>query len=371
MPIATEIRYAHIDELLLDPGNPRLGRRNLIRQMSQAEILEAIRPWALEELAVSFLENKFWPQEALVAVRDADVDSTRLTVMEGNRRLAALKLLQAASNGEPRTRRWGELAAQLDGQELFNRVPYILADSRDDLLTFLGFRHVTGIKEWAPAEKARYIAALVDSGMSYEEVMRSIGSKTPTVRRNYISYNILRQLDTAENVDVAVVEDRFSILFLALREHGVQEFLGVNINAEPAEARQPVSGEEYLSNLEYFVRWVFGTREVPPLFSDSRFITRFAKILENEDALNYLKSSRNPSLPIAASKAGADTDDLVEHLSSSTDELELALSTVHLYADRDEVRRMVARLVKGVGALLNTFPDERAVICSDDRQSPS
>jgi hypothetical protein len=366
--IANEIKYAHLDELILDPRNPRLGRRNLSRQLSQGEILEVIRSWDLEELAVSFLESGFWPQEALVVVRDADVDDTHLTVMEGNRRLAALKLLQAASNGEPRTRRWAEFATQLEATNLFTRVPYILAESRDDVRKFLGFRHVTGIKEWAPAEKARYIAELVDSGMSYEQVMRSIGSKTPTVRRNYISYNILRQLDDAEDVDVALVEERFSVLFLALREHGVQQFLGVDINAEPDEARQPVSGDEYLSNLEYFVRWVFGTREVPPVFSDSRFMTKFARILENEDALSYLKGSRSPSLPIAASKAGTDTDDLVDHLSSATDELELGLSTVHLYSDRDEVRRVVARLAKGFGALLNTFPEERVTICSEDRR---
>ena len=271
----------------------------------------------------------------------------------------------STNSGEPQTRRWGELAAELRSPDLFLKIPYILAESRDDVRKFLGFRHVTGIKEWAPAEKARYIAELVDSGMSYENVMRSIGSKTPTVRRNYISYNILRQLDEAEDVDVAIVEERFSVLFLALREHGVQAFLGVDINADPPEAREPISGEEYLSNLEYFVRWAFGTREVPPLFSDSRFMTRFAKILENEEALAYLKSSRNPSLAVAASKAGADTDDLVDHLSAATDELEQALSTIHLYSDREEVGQVVSRLVRGFAALLNSFPDERSIVCSD------
>ena len=363
MALSREIQYASIDELLLDPKNPRLGRRNATHQLSQADILEIVRSWDVEELAVSFIESGFWPQEALVVVRDPEVDADRLTVVEGNRRLGALRLLRSAADGELRTRRWVEIAARLETRDLFAEIPYLLAESRDDVRKFLGFRHVTGIKEWAPAEKAQYIASLVDFGMAYAEVMRAIGGTTPTVRRNYISYNILKQLDESDNVDARLVEQRFSVLFLALREHGVQNFLGVDIEAEPAAAREPVVGDEYVANLEYFVRWVFGTREVPPLFSDSRFMTRFAKILDSADAVEYLKSADNPSLPVAVSKAGADTDDLIDHLTAATDELEQALSTAHLYPEAPEVKRVVGRLARGFAALLNSFPEERSIVC--------
>ena len=61
-------------------------------------------------------------------------------------------------------------------KKLFTKIPYILADSRQDIESFLGFRHVTGIKQWQPAQKAQYIAKLIDErGMNYEEVMRKIG----------------------------------------------------------------------------------------------------------------------------------------------------------------------------------------------------
>jgi hypothetical protein len=366
MPISREIEFAHIDDLLLDPRNPRLGRRVIDRLLPQSEILELVRVWDLEELAVSFIESGFWPQEAVIAVRDPEVDLDHLVVAEGNRRLGALKLLQNAVAGSPRSRKWAELGEQVVENALFERIPYLLADSRDDIRKFLGFRHVTGIKEWAPAEKAQYIASLIDSGMSYQEVMRAIGSKTPTVRRNYIAYNILRQLDDLEDADVDKVEDRFSVLFLALREHGVQEFLDVDPNAEPHEAREPVAGEEYLRNLEHFIRWVFGTQEVPPLFSDSRYMTKFAKILESTEAVEYLKTARSPSIATAAARAGADTDDLVARLAAATDELEQSLSTVHLYVEDDSVRLAVARLTRGFDALLNSFPHERLKLCGKD-----
>ena len=77
MAISTTIEYASIDELMLDPMNPRLGRRNATNSLSQSEIIDIIRTWHPEELAVSFLESGFWPQEALVTVIGPDIDAGR------------------------------------------------------------------------------------------------------------------------------------------------------------------------------------------------------------------------------------------------------------------------------------------------------
>lgn len=78
--------------------------------------------------------------------------------------------------------------------------------------------------------------------MSYREVMRAIGSKTPTVKRNYIAYNILQQIEDVEELDVGPVESRFSVLFLSLREVGVRAFLGVDLDLEPAGQRSRSRG---------------------------------------------------------------------------------------------------------------------------------
>jgi len=366
MPISTNIVYVELDDLLLDPKNPRLGRRDTGRGLGQEEILELIGGWALEELAVSFLQNGFWPQEAVIVVEDPEVDPERLVVAEGNRRLAALKLLKAAYDGAPKSPKWQELAGTPPPARLFERVPTIKADSRGEIETYLGFRHVTGINDSAPAEKAEYIARLVDSGMPYVAVMRAIGSKTPTVRQNYIAYKILRQLEDVEGVDIELVEKRFSVLFLAIREHGVQAFLDLDPQAEPTEAERPVA-DDRIENLRWFVTWVFGTEERDPLFTDSRQMGRFAKVLESEAAVDYLKTARRPTLAAAMERAGTDHEEVLARLQAATDELELALSTVHLYADRDEVRVAVERLWRGVEVLLNSFPQVRdAFIASRD-----
>ena len=126
---------------------------------------------------------------------------------------------------------------------------------------FFGFRHVTGIKEWNPAEKAEYIANLIESHkMNYDEIRRKIGSKTDTVRQNYISYRLLLQMEGEDEIDLRRVEDKFSVLYLSLRSAGVQKYLQIDIQAEPGKARRPVPTSR-LEALAKFALWMFGDEE--------------------------------------------------------------------------------------------------------------
>ena len=146
--------------------------------------------------------------------------------MEGNRRIAALQRLQKTFKGEEKSPKWLDLIKDVqEPNDLFSYVPFIRIENRDALNSFLGFRHVTGIKEWNPPEKAQFIAKLIDeSGFSYREVMRKIGSKTQVVERNYIAFSILIQMDDIEGIEIKGIENRFSVLFLSLRSRNIQRF---------------------------------------------------------------------------------------------------------------------------------------------------
>ena len=84
------------------------------------------------------------------------IDESTHTVVEGNRRLAALKLLQNPGLTDFRRTSISQLVE--DAQHIPNEVPCIVYDTRDEILDYLGFRHVTGIKSWGPLSKARYLA---------------------------------------------------------------------------------------------------------------------------------------------------------------------------------------------------------------------
>ena len=359
MPLSNTIEFVTLEELSLDPRNPRLGLGAAEPLATQERVLELMRGWNLEELAVSFLESGFWPQEAVIVVKEelyGELDT--LVVVEGNRRIAALQYLMQALDGRPPSRTWQRLIeGATSNSELFTRIPYILADSRADVIAYLGFRHVTGIKQWDPAQKAEFIASMIDDmGMSYDSVRKQIGMQTGTVRRNYMAYRIVKQMESRDiEVSEQGVERRFSVLFLSLREEGVQSFLDIDIRAEPTQARIPVP-EAMIDNLSDFARWMFGIDEQRPLFTDSRYVSSFARILSNHEAVEYLRSSPAPSFDVALQKAGVEDEEIENQLKEASIQMELALSKVHLYLNSEPIQKAMMRLALNSKELVSKFP---------------
>lgn len=360
MATAPRIDYVHVDKLYLDPTNPRLGRNVASADLSQEKIIDEMKDWTLDELAVSFLESGFWPQEALIVIRESLYGQEHYVVVEGNRRLAALKLLQQAIKGENKSKRWADI---IDGKILpenfFDSIPYIEVIDRKAVSAYLGFRHVTGIKEWNPAEKAQYITKLIETeGLSYEDVRRKIGSKTPTVRQNYIAYKLLRQMEQQDGIAINKVEEKFSVLYLSLRTHGVQQYLHINLQAAPDQAVTPVP-QEHTDNLVKFALWLFGNEKRPPLFTDSRYVDQFGKILESEDAIEYLERTDDPRWEVAFRKAGIGEQELIDFIEGASDSIQQALTEVHLFKRSEKIHKVVIRFGKDAAALLAYFPDIR------------
>ena len=73
--MAGQIEYASLNELFLDPKNPRLGRSAHTAELPQDEVFNRMRDWSLEELATSFLESGFWPHEAVLCATE-EIDGT-------------------------------------------------------------------------------------------------------------------------------------------------------------------------------------------------------------------------------------------------------------------------------------------------------
>jgi ParB-like chromosome segregation protein Spo0J len=274
MAVSTHISFEEIDNLYLDPLNPRLGRHRIAADNSQEKLLEWMSEWKVDELAASYIESGgFWAHEPLIVVKERLYKKDgALVVVEGNRRLAALKLLRNARDGSPLSRKWSSLVdnAKLPN-DLFARVPFVQAETREDVQAFLGFRHVTGIKQWDADEKAGFITKLIDENrMNYEQVARKIGSTAPAVRRHYVAYQLLLQIEAVvDHFPLEKAEHRFTVLYDTLQKQGTQAYLSIDSNAEPEKAKNQVKKERY-SQLAFFSRWVYGTERTPPLITDTR-----------------------------------------------------------------------------------------------------
>jgi hypothetical protein len=359
MSIGTTLNYASVEDLYFDPKNPRLGRRNIERGLSQQEILDLLSTWTIDELALSYLENGgFWTHEALLVVEEELAGAPHLVVVEGNRRLAALKCLLLAFQGTPTSRKWATLVEGVQPQpDLFKRVPYLLVGSRDDVAAFLGFRHVTGIKQWDADEKAGFIAQLIDKDdLSYEQVMRRIGSKTPTVRHHYIAYRLLLQIeDSVETFEPEFAEQRFAILYMTIQTTGAQRYLQIDITAEPLMAKRPVP-QARLAQLAHFAQWLFGTESLDALVTDTRQVSEFGTLLESELAVEYLEKTSHPKFDVALRIAGGDESEIIRNVEDAANSLELALSRAHLFKTSAELQKAVKTVGAHALQLLAIFP---------------
>ncbi len=359
MAIGTELKHAKLDELYLDPMNVRLGRNNTGRDVTQEQVLQLMVDWKLDELAVSFLEGGgFWTHEALLVTKEKLYGQQRLVVVEGNRRLATLKFLRKALDGEKTPRKLAETAQKAKPpKDLFTKIPYIMVGSREEIESFLGFRHVTGIKDWKPAEKAEFIARLIDDGgMKYEQVRRKIGSKTHTVRQNYISYRLLLQIEDHFDIPEDKFQERFSVMYLSLRTNGVQKYIQIDIHADPKAAKKPVP-QSQLKALGNFALWLFGDGKRLPIFSDSRQVDNFGRILESKEAVEYLKRTEEPSFEVALRISGGDEPEILKLIEKAADNVELALTRTHLYKKSKKIQSAVKRLGADANQLLDIFPN--------------
>ena len=185
-----------------------------------------------------------------------------------------------------------------------------------------------------------------------------IRDRTDPVRRNYVAHRILKQLEYVddERVSLKHIEDKFSVLFLSLREKGVQEFLGIELLEITEGQKKPISNDK-LQELADFASWLFGSEKSPPLFTDSRNVGKFAKLLRSDKAVKYLRGTASPSFDLAIQKAGVDEGELVERIQRATDEIEQALGRVHLHLRSDDIENAVERFGLGAVELIRKFPN--------------
>ena len=148
-------------------------------------------------------------------------------------------------------------------------------------------------------------------------------------------------------------------MYLSLREKGVQKYLQIDILADPRRALKPVP-QKYLKALGNFALWLFGDDKRLPLFTDSRKVTNFGRILENKDALEYLERTESPKFEVAHQLAGGDEPEIATLLERAADNIELSLTRAHLYKKSKGIRKAVSRLIADAMQISEIFPDIKA-----------
>lgn len=277
-------------ELLLDPENPRLPEE--LQGGSQEQILGYLRENAvLDELARSYLNNGFFPHEHLIATPD----NGSYIVLEGNRRLAAVKVLLEDQDAEEIELPFDLEDELTDARRLeLSELPVFVVSDRSEVRKYLGFRHIGGIKSWSAEAKARYLAAEVDRVKEAEnpflDVARRVGSNVQGVRHAFIAISSLRYAREEFGIDTSSVQHRrFGVWVRAMNSPDLRNYIGLE---------DPRSYDEVIDQLkklnqdhlrEVLLDLIPKEGKKKPLLADSRDVTLYAQALQNEQAHKALR----------------------------------------------------------------------------------
>ncbi len=310
--------------MLLDDQNPRLPER--LHGESQSEILAFLfRQAALEELAQSYLDNGFFQHEPLIVVPQG---GERFAVVEGNRRLAALKILLGAPEAnEHQFIGMEPTDAQKSGLAV---VPCFVVEDRSLVHPFVGFRHIGGIKTWPPEAKARYVLSEIrqiadDFSDPFRELGRRVGSNAQGMRNPYIAIRIL--LYAREEFGVAVdfvQESRFGVWLRCMNSGDIRSYIGFG-QARTYEEIEAAVQELDHERLAEVLGDLQPLRSARALLGDSRDVTTYGRVLVDARANEVLRKTQDLTL----AKQIVDQLDLEARAQRLADSVQVFMDTLH------------------------------------------
>ena len=350
-----QIEFVPTEKLLLDKHNPRLtgmlsaDSPALLLPIdsleAQNELLRVIwESMAIDELAASISASGFYGHEPLL-VEPLENDREKFVVIEGNRRLATVRLL--LSEKHRRELKATDLPLLKGGElEALRELP-AWKTSREKAWQAIGFKHVHGPRRWTSYAKAEYIFRLrEEQGLDLPEIAKKIGDNHKTVTRLYRALTVVRQ---AEEWGVFHRDDRrkkhfsFSHLYVGLGYSGIAGFIGLKPEAESLDgAPVPVEKKEELGEL---LVWIYGSEKAnrdPIVQSQNPDIHRLNQALQKRDGLDVLRAVS--SLEEAAEAAEGDRAVFYDCLLRAKIALEKALGKTAGYKGDPELLRIAEAL---------------------------
>jgi len=352
------VRKVSLNELLLDPNNPRLlGERSgqqpipeekLADDSVQNTSLELMKKekFGVKDLRNSILQIGYLPFDRIV-VRKAR--NEKYVVIEGNRRVAALKWLKESADA-------GELDLPKELQELIKSMEVFElqtdAESLDsDRSIVQGVRHISGVKEWGAYEKALAVRTFVeDLGYSIRETAEALGTTTHEVNKLYRALGAFQQMQKDGDYEEYANPNIFSYFVETVGKPALRAFLVWD------EATRTLTDDE---NRSRFYSWIIpnedGIRKIP-MAIDTR---KLAAVVQSERALRVLDAEGGTIDAAFAATEKAVTYDWREPVLSAFAALDNIPASV-LEEAKDEDLKLIQDLIELASRRIQQFKDHHA-----------
>ena len=284
-------KYLSIANLLLDEKNPRLGGETSGR--TQREIIQYLFEHdKVLDIVHSIATRGYFENEPLLVIFEQD----NYVVVEGNRRLAALK---AMKKPELLTGRFSEQVENLVSNAniaVVSSVPVTIAPSRRATDRIIAGRHVgTPVLAWQAENRASFILSKLEEGYDNNQIENELGFDKQDIqkaRQTKAIAETVRAIDLPAEVKTKVEDPRaklFSTLNRIFDSQVGQGFLKIEPDADHG-FHGTTTKKEFARALEHLVTDIALKKET------SRSLNK------NDDIRDYFEN-RNPQ-SVAQKKRG-------------------------------------------------------------------
>jgi hypothetical protein len=147
-----------------------------------------------------------------------------------------------------------------------------------------GLRHVSGIKEWGPYQKAKAVHALRKSGLSSQDAAQSLGLSTRAANAAYKCFLALEQMKNHEEYGEHAHPRMYSYFEEVFKRPNVRTWLSWNDEAESFIAEDHV---------KEFYSWIVPDQdhsEVPKL-PEAKSIRDLSGILDDDNSMKIFRAT--------------------------------------------------------------------------------
>ncbi|WP_299984895.1 ParB N-terminal domain-containing protein [uncultured Ruegeria sp.] len=290
-PIATDL-------LVFDLQNPRFTPDKKPEGFEDEDIIRFIdRSADLSELLQSMAANGYIKVEPLIVHERDD----KYVVLEGNRRLAALKCLRDPNLAE----RAGVTLPEISQEHLetLDEVLIWRVEDRESAQDLIGYKHINGPRPWDAYAKALFAMRWLEAeqasadGLSLLEIAEKMGDGHDTLRRMVTAAFVIRQ---AEESEIWAVEDRksrrfsFSHLYTGLSYSEFTDYLGMDRLSRSEDPIPKPVPEEKKQHLAQLLVWLYGNKgegEEPVIRTQAKDLKLLRKVLGNKAATRQLEAT--------------------------------------------------------------------------------
>lgn len=289
--------------LFLDPNNYRLIHEPEYVHVEDEQIKEKSvqrRTYRLltgdkfqhiQDLVDSFKANNYLPVDQ---IQIRPLENGGFVVVEGNRRIAALKYLQ--QEYETKDIDLGSLDSAI-----FSNVPVVDYTDSDEMhhLTLMALKHISGNKKWGEWNQAKLLEKMrIEHNIPEDEICRRIAISKVELRRSLRALSLVQQYLDSDYGD-QFSEAKFPIFREVVRNAALKKWLQWDDASYKAKK---------LENMELFFSWIsrepiddedddgelaFGNSYYEPALVKRDDIMLLGKIISDSKAIEQLKLTRD------------------------------------------------------------------------------